>query len=143
MNYWAARVPFAQFLFGLGVPLILWVGGGEVIRGELAPGRPGEGRVLPPGARWPHRGHRSDYQHRPESSPPRSGFMNCFIAGPEMNPSPEALERQPVRSAERVSIEFDRVSFEYPREPSLSLLREEGGTAGSGACGTLAAAGVE
>jgi len=35
INYWASRVPFAQFLFGLGVPLVLWIGGGEVIRGEL------------------------------------------------------------------------------------------------------------
>src|SRR6266404_5809246 len=38
VNYWAARVPFAQFIFGLGLPLALWVGGGQVIRGELALG---------------------------------------------------------------------------------------------------------
>lgn len=38
VNYWAARVPFAQFIFGLSVPLVLWVGGREVIRGELAVG---------------------------------------------------------------------------------------------------------
>jgi ATP-binding cassette subfamily B protein len=35
VNYWAARVPFAQFIFGLGLPLVLWVGGRQVIRGEL------------------------------------------------------------------------------------------------------------
>jgi len=35
VNYWAARVPFAQFVFGLGVPLILWAGGRQVIAGEL------------------------------------------------------------------------------------------------------------
>jgi ATP-binding cassette subfamily B protein len=35
VNYWAARVPFAQFIFGLGLPLILWVGGRQVIQGEL------------------------------------------------------------------------------------------------------------
>ncbi len=35
VNYWAARVPFAQFLFGLGLPLILWAGGRQVIAGEL------------------------------------------------------------------------------------------------------------
>ena len=35
INYWATRVPFAQFIFGLGLPLILWVGGGQVIRGEI------------------------------------------------------------------------------------------------------------
>src|SRR5438128_11030309 len=35
VNYWAARVPFAQFIFGLGLPLALWVGGRQVIRGHL------------------------------------------------------------------------------------------------------------
>jgi ATP-binding cassette subfamily B multidrug efflux pump len=35
VNYWAARVPFAQFLFGLGLPLVLWVGGQQVVRGEI------------------------------------------------------------------------------------------------------------
>src|SRR5216117_693595 len=35
VNYWAARVPFAQFVFGLGLPLALWVGGRQVIRGHL------------------------------------------------------------------------------------------------------------
>jgi ATP-binding cassette subfamily B protein len=35
VNYWAARVPFAQFIFGLGLPLILWIGGGQVIQGQL------------------------------------------------------------------------------------------------------------
>ncbi|MBI2926388.1 MAG: ABC transporter ATP-binding protein [Verrucomicrobia bacterium] len=35
VNYWAARVPFAQFIFGLSLPLVLWLGGRQVIRGEL------------------------------------------------------------------------------------------------------------
>lgn len=35
VNYWAARVPFAQFIFGLSMPLILWVGGRRVIHGQL------------------------------------------------------------------------------------------------------------
>ncbi len=38
VNYWAGRVPFAQFIFGLGLPLALWVGGRQVIRGDLAIG---------------------------------------------------------------------------------------------------------
>ncbi len=38
VNEWAARVPFAQFLFGLGVPLVLAVGGSAVIRGQLVLG---------------------------------------------------------------------------------------------------------
>ncbi|MCC7375616.1 MAG: ABC transporter ATP-binding protein [Verrucomicrobiales bacterium] len=38
VNYWAARVPLAQFIFGLSVPLVLWVGGREVIRGDLPVG---------------------------------------------------------------------------------------------------------
>jgi len=35
VNYWAARVPFAQFIFGLGVPLALWIGGRRIIGGAL------------------------------------------------------------------------------------------------------------
>src|SRR5438128_3012827 len=38
VNYWAARVPFAQFIFGLGLPLALWIGGRQVIRGDLVIG---------------------------------------------------------------------------------------------------------
>jgi ATP-binding cassette subfamily B protein len=38
VNFWAARVPFAQFIFGLGLPLALWLGGRQVIRGDLAIG---------------------------------------------------------------------------------------------------------
>jgi ATP-binding cassette subfamily B protein len=38
VNYWALRVPLAQFLFGLSVPLALGVGGSQVIRGDLTLG---------------------------------------------------------------------------------------------------------
>ncbi|HUR45254.1 MAG TPA: ABC transporter ATP-binding protein [Candidatus Saccharimonadales bacterium] len=38
VNYWASRVPFAQFIFGLSMPLVLWVGGREVIQGHIAIG---------------------------------------------------------------------------------------------------------
>jgi ATP-binding cassette subfamily B protein len=35
VNYWASRVPRAQFLYGLSTPLVLWIGGRQVITGEL------------------------------------------------------------------------------------------------------------
>lgn len=35
VNYWASRVPFAQFIFGLSLPLALWLGGHEVISGAM------------------------------------------------------------------------------------------------------------
>ena len=35
VNYWASRVPRAQFIYGLSTPLALWLGGQEVIRGEM------------------------------------------------------------------------------------------------------------
>ena len=38
VNYWAARVPFAQFIFGLSTPLVLWIGGRMVIRDEIPVG---------------------------------------------------------------------------------------------------------
>ena len=38
VNYWASRVPFAQFIFGLSMPLVLWLGGREVIAGRMPVG---------------------------------------------------------------------------------------------------------
>jgi ATP-binding cassette, subfamily B, multidrug efflux pump len=35
VNYWASRVPLAQFIFGLSTPLILWLGGWLVIKGTM------------------------------------------------------------------------------------------------------------
>ena len=35
VNYWASRVPRAQFLYGLSTPLALWIGGREVIQGSM------------------------------------------------------------------------------------------------------------
>jgi ATP-binding cassette subfamily B protein len=38
VNYWAGRVPLAQFIFGLSMPLVLWIGGSEVIAGKMPVG---------------------------------------------------------------------------------------------------------
>jgi ATP-binding cassette subfamily B protein len=38
VNYWASRVPMAQFVFGLSMPLVLWLAGREVIAGTLPVG---------------------------------------------------------------------------------------------------------
>jgi ATP-binding cassette subfamily B protein len=38
VNYWASRVPRAQFLYGLSTPLVLWIGGREVIQGTMPVG---------------------------------------------------------------------------------------------------------
>jgi ATP-binding cassette subfamily B multidrug efflux pump len=38
VNYWASRVPLAQFIFGLSMPLVLWVGGREVIQDHITIG---------------------------------------------------------------------------------------------------------
>lgn len=35
ISYWAGRVPVAQFIYGLSMPLVLWAGGRQVIAGEL------------------------------------------------------------------------------------------------------------
>jgi ATP-binding cassette subfamily B protein len=35
VNFWASRVPRAQFLYGLSMPLALWIGGREVINGAM------------------------------------------------------------------------------------------------------------
>jgi ABC-type multidrug transport system fused ATPase/permease subunit len=38
VNAWAGRVPMAQFIFGLSMPLVLWIGGSEVIAGTMPVG---------------------------------------------------------------------------------------------------------
>lgn len=38
VDYWVTRVPLAQFIFGLSMPLALWIGGGEVIAGRMRVG---------------------------------------------------------------------------------------------------------
>ncbi len=38
VDYWVTRVPFAQFIFGLSVPMALWIGGREVISGKMQVG---------------------------------------------------------------------------------------------------------
>jgi ABC-type multidrug transport system fused ATPase/permease subunit len=38
VNYWAARVPMAQFVFGLSMPLVLWLVGRQVITGAVPVG---------------------------------------------------------------------------------------------------------
>jgi ATP-binding cassette subfamily B protein len=35
VNFWAGRVPLAQFIFGLSMPLVLWIGGRQVIAGQM------------------------------------------------------------------------------------------------------------
>lgn len=35
VNYWAGRVPMAQFIFGLSMPLVLWIGGRQVIAHQM------------------------------------------------------------------------------------------------------------
>ena len=35
VNFWASRVPRAQFIYGLSMPLALWIGGREVIQGTM------------------------------------------------------------------------------------------------------------
>ena len=38
VNYWAARVPKAQFIYGLSMPLVLWLVGEQVIAGTMPVG---------------------------------------------------------------------------------------------------------
>lgn len=38
VNFWAGRVPMAQFVFGLSTPIILWICGTEVIAGRMPVG---------------------------------------------------------------------------------------------------------
>ena len=38
VNYWSGRVPMAQLIFGLSTPLVLWIGGEQIIAGKMRVG---------------------------------------------------------------------------------------------------------
>ena len=120
VNYWAARVPFAQFLFGLGLPLVLWVGGRQVVRGEIPLGDLVKVVVylLGLGGRIGIIGQITNILQNASSAAQRI----CEILWDD--PSAVPL-RRPSAGILRGEIRFDGVGFDYRSTPSLRVESEK------------------
>lgn len=116
VNYWAARVPLAQFLFGLGVPMVLWVGGRQVIRHELELGQLTKVifYLLALGNRIGVIGQITSIIQNAGSSAQR--VCEILLAPVSLQPGSRVLEP----SKAPASIRFVGVTFAYSLEPSLA-----------------------
>ena len=120
VNYWAARVPFAQFLFGLAVPLTLWIGGSEVLQGSISLGDLAKVLVyqMALGGRIGVIGQITNILQNSSSAAQR---VSELLDPPNL-PSPQ---RPPGRIAPiQGTIAFEEVAFQYVSEPSLRVLDE-------------------
>ena len=120
VNYWAARVPFAQFLFGLAIPLTLWIGGSEVLQGSISLGDLAKVLVyqMALGGRIGVIGQITNILQNSSSAAQRVSEL----LDPPTQPSPQRpLGRiAPIQGA----IRFEEVAFQYVSEPSLRVLDE-------------------
>jgi ATP-binding cassette subfamily B protein len=119
VNYWAARVPFAQFLFGLGLPLVLWVGGGEVVRGEIPIGDLAKAvfYLLALGGRIGVIGQVTNILQNSSSAAQR---VCEILEEPAAEERAVAMANGPIRGAVR----FEDVGFTYSSTPSLRVEAE-------------------
>ena len=141
VSYWAARVPLAQFLFGLGVPLVLWVGGSEVISGRIALGQLATAvlYLLAVGGRIGVIGQITSILQNASSAAQRVAELlpapipgNVRRAIPKRaaglnSPEITGRDQEPptkTRPSEDWSICFDAVSFSHDRTPSLQIESE-------------------
>jgi len=143
VNYWAGRVPLSQFLFGLAVPLTLWVGGGEVLRGTLALGDLATVLVyqMALGGRIGVIGQITNILQNASSAAQR---VVELLDGPEAPGARVGGDRGESQTLERRepiggAIAFEGVSFRHTSEPSLRVLEaskaatpNQGGSGGSG-----------
>ncbi len=122
VNYWAARVPVAQFIFGLGVPVVLWGGGRLVIGGQLALGDLAKAvfYLLGLGGRIGVIGQVTNIIQNASSAAQR--VDEILHAPVELRGGRRAL---PPGGG---GVEFDEVAFRYTRTPSLQLVREDDGS---------------
>ena len=120
VNYWAARVPFAQFLFGLAVPLTLWIGGSEVLHGSISLGDLAKVLVyqMALGGRIGVIGQITNILQNSSSAAQRISELldPPNLPGPQRPPGRIA----PIQGA----IAFEGIAFQYVSDPSLRVLDE-------------------
>ncbi|HAB15676.1 MAG TPA: ABC transporter ATP-binding protein [Verrucomicrobiota bacterium] len=126
VNYWAARVPFAQFIFGLSVPVVLWAGGRQVLAGTLPLGDLAKVvfYLLGLGNRIGVIGQITTIVQNAGASAQR--VYEILHAPVELRNGHRTWPRGAHRAA---SIRFESVTFRYPRVPSLRLDNDDQETA--------------
>jgi ABC-type multidrug transport system fused ATPase/permease subunit len=119
VNYWASRVPFAQFVFGLSMPLVLWIGGRQVIAGTLPVGNLAMIVLYLNGI-----GNRMN---------PIGQFVNIIQTASASSERVMEVLEEPLKThgGERrltggagVRVTFDKVAFEYPAGGTRATLQE-------------------
>lgn len=123
VNFWAARVPFAQFLFGLAVPLTLWMGGGEVLRGVITLGDLAKVLVyqMALGGRIGVIGQITNILQNSSSAAQR---VSELLDDPAVHGTPELGKAQARIAPIQGVVTFEDVAFQYTSEPSLRVLDE-------------------
>ena len=118
VNYWASRVPRAQFIYGLSTPLALWLGGAAVIRGEMPIGDLAKVifYLMAIGHRVGLVGQFTNIVQNASASAERVL---------EIIHEPQLLKNgsRPLPPG-RGEVEFDRVSFHYPGAEAKASVRE-------------------
>ena len=123
VNFWAARVPFAQFLFGLAVPLTLWMGGGEVLRGAITLGDLAKVLVyqMALGGRIGVIGQITNILQNSSSAAQR---VCELLDAPTGRRAPATGAPAAATGALQGAVAFEDVAFAYSSEPSLRVLDE-------------------
>jgi ATP-binding cassette subfamily B protein len=121
VNYWAVRVPFAQFLFGLGVPMVLWVGGRQVIQHQLQLGDLAKAVFYLLGLtnRIGLIGQITNILQNAGSSAQR--VYEVLEAPVHLRSGTRTLPATEPGGAPHGSVRFEAVTFVYPQEPSLRV----------------------
>jgi ATP-binding cassette subfamily B protein len=124
VNYWAGRVPVAQFIFGISMPLALWLAGTEVIEGRLPVGYLVMivQYLMAIGARMDPIGQFVNVIQNASASAER--VMEVLEEPLRMEGGTKLLT---AKVATGVRVTFDKVTFQYPasNEPALKDLSFE------------------
>jgi ABC-type multidrug transport system fused ATPase/permease subunit len=118
VNYWASRVPMAQFIFGLSTPLVLWICGMQVISGHLSVGNLTTilFYLLGISNRMEPIGQFVNIIQNASASSER--VMEVLEDPLKMSGGTAALA---AKVGAGIRVEFDRVSFQYPTANAPSL----------------------
>lgn len=124
IEYWSTRVPFAQFVFGLGIPLVLWAGGGQVIDGRLALGDLAKAvfYLLALGNRIAAIGQVTNIIQNASSAAQRIHEV-LSAPGALVNGS----TRLPASGPGAGRVQFESVTFSYPQRASLQEASDQPG----------------
>ena len=118
VNYWAGRVPMAQFIFGLSTPLVLWIVGMQVIAGQMPVGNLAMiiGYLMGIGARMEPIGQFVNIIQNASASAER--VMEVLEEPLKMSSGTEMLS---VKTGHGVRVSFEHVSFQYPAGSSPAV----------------------